>query len=186
MKIKRAARRGKVLLELGSKDETLLKPLPSRLGRILVPMDFSDTAKKALQYAVPFAGAFDAELVVVHVIQPLSVPPDVGYTPPELTGSEQELRKSAQDALSKLCAKQLGARGRFQVQVRTGVPWHEVVTAAQETAADLIILATHGRTGLKHVLLGSVAESVVRYAPCPVLVVRERERDFITAPSKEA
>jgi nucleotide-binding universal stress UspA family protein len=83
--------------------------------------------------------------------------------------------------LEQLCGREIGSRGRFQVQVRDGVPWEEVVTAARESNTDLIILSTHGRTGLSHALLGSVAERVMRHAPCPVLVVRERERDFIPA-----
>jgi universal stress protein A len=173
-------------MKLESKDEGLLKPLSFHLRRILVPVDFSDTAKKALQYAVPFAVAFDAEVDVVHVIQPYTMPAEVGYMPPELAVSPQELVNSAREELNKLCAREIGARARFQVQVREGVPWPELIAAARETNADLIILATHGWTGLKHVLLGSVAERVMRHAPCPVLVVRDRERDFVpTAPKAE-
>ena len=71
MKIKPAPKKGKVIVELESKDEAMLKPLPIQLQRILVPVDFSDTARKALQYALPFATAFGAELVLVHVMQPL-------------------------------------------------------------------------------------------------------------------
>jgi len=179
MKVKAAPNKAKVLVELESKDQGLLKPLPFHLRRILVPVDFSDTSRKALLYAVPFATAFNAEVEVVHVVQPYTVPAEVGYMPPELTVSPQELANSAREELNKLCAREIGARARFQVQVREGVPWPEVIAAARETNADLIILATHGWTGLKHVFLGSVAERVVRHAPCPVLVVRERERDFV-------
>lgn len=179
MKVKAAPNKAKVLVELESKDEGLPKPLPFHLRRILVPVDFSDTARKALLYAVPSAMAFDAEVQVVHVVQPYTVPAEVGYMPPELTASPQELVNSAREELNKLCAREIGARARFQVQAREGVPWPEVIAAARETNADLIILATHGWTGLKHGLLGSVAERVVRHAPCPVLVVRERERDFV-------
>jgi nucleotide-binding universal stress UspA family protein len=179
MKVKAAPKKGKVLVELESRDEGLLKPLQFHLRRILVPMDFSDTARKALQYAVPFAAAFDADVVVVHVIQPYTVPAELGYMPPESMLSQRELMDAAREHLDKLCAREIGARARSQVQVREGVPWQEVVAAAGETNADLIILATHGRTGLKHALLGSVTERVVRHAPCPVLVVRERERDFV-------
>lgn len=179
MKIKPTTQKGKVLVELETKDEALLKPLPFQLQRILVPVDFSDTAKKSLQYAVPFAIAFDAEVVLVHVMQPYSLPPEIGYLPPELAVTEQDLVNTARERLEELCACEIGTRTGSQVKVRVGVPWHEIVSAADEAGADLIILSTHGRTGLKHALMGSVAERVVRHAPCPVLVVRELERDFI-------
>jgi universal stress protein A len=167
-----------VVLELESKDERLLTPLPFQLRRILVPMDFSDVAKKALRYAVPFAVAFDAEVVLVHVLQPFSVSFEAGFMGPEMAGSMEEFKSAAQEALAKLSAHEIGTRARTQAQVREGVAWHEIITAARETDTDLIILATHGRTGLPHVVLGSVAERVVQHAPCPVLVVRETERDF--------
>jgi len=179
MKIKAAPKKGKVVVELESKDAGLLPPLPFKLQRILVPVDFSDTAKKALQYAVPFAKAFDAEVVLLNVMQSYSLPPEIGYVPPELVVSQRDFIASAREELDKWCAREIGGRARTQVLVREGVPWQEVVTVARETNTDLIVLATHGRTGLKHVLLGSVAERVARHAPCPVLVVRERERDFV-------
>ncbi|MDD5140372.1 MAG: universal stress protein [Verrucomicrobiales bacterium] len=184
MKIKTAPKKGKVVVELESRDEGLLKPLSFELQRILVPVDFSDTAKKALQYAVPFANAFDAEVLLVHVVQPYTVPAEFGYMPPELPVSQQEYENSAREELDKLRTREIGVGTRAQVQVRVGVPWQEIVAAAGEAKADLIILSTHGRTGLKHVVLGSVAEHVVRHAPCPVLVVRERERDFIPISTK--
>ncbi len=184
MKLKPAHKEGKVLVELGPQDEALFKPLPFQVRRILVPMDFSETAKKALQYAVPFASAFNAELMVVHVMQPFSLPAELGYIPPEAAETQEELKQTAEEELGKLCAQEIGVRSQFQVQVREGVAWQEVVLAAGDCEADLIILATHGRTGLQHVLLGSVAERVVRHAPCPVLVVRERERDFIATPGQ--
>jgi len=135
-----------------------------------VPVDFSDTARKALQYAVPFGTAFDAEVMLLHVIQPYSVPVELGFLPPEWVDSQQSFVTAAREELDKLCAREIGPRARCQAQVREGLPWQEIIAVAQEIRADLIILATHGRTGLSHVLLGSVAERVIRHAPCPVLV----------------
>ena len=89
---------------------TMLKPLPIQLQRILVPVDFSDTARKALQYALPFATAFGAELVLVHVMQPYTLPPETGYLPPELAVSEQELVDSARGRLDKLRSAEIGTR----------------------------------------------------------------------------
>ena len=155
------------------------QPGSFQLRRILVPVDFSASSKKALQYAAGFSAAFAPEIHLLHVVQVFTVPPELGYMPPELPNSQQELVAAARSELEKLCPRDASADGRFQISVRAGVPWQEIADAARETDADLIILATHGHTGLKHVLLGSIAERVVRYAPCPVLIVRERERDFI-------
>jgi universal stress protein A len=184
MKIKPASHKGKVVVELGSREVGLLNPMPLQLRRILVPVDFSETAIKALKYAVAFATTFDAEIVLVHAAQTFSVPSEFGSMPPDLAATQQALLNSARAGLKRLGAAEIGARVRSQVQVREGVAWQEIVAAAHETNADLIILATHGYTGVKHALLGSVAERVVRLAPCPVLVVRERERDFVSTPPK--
>jgi nucleotide-binding universal stress UspA family protein len=135
---------------------------------------------------VPFATAFDAELLLVHVLQPCSLPAEIGYLPPELAVSHSESGNAAREQLDKLCVLEIGARAHSQVQVREGVPWQEIVAAARENDTDLIILATHGRTGLNRVLLGSVTERVVRHATCPVLVVRDQERDFVPALPTEA
>lgn len=184
MKIKPGTPKGKVVMELEPKDEGLLKGPPVQLRRILVPIDFSEVAKKALQYAVPFAAAFGAEIMLVHVVQPYVIASDNGYAPAELVVSQQELIAAAGAKLDRMCASDIGPRVRSRVLVRAGVPWQEIVAIADETNMDLIILATHGRTGLTHALLGSVTERVVRHAPCPVLVVRERERDFIPVSTK--
>ena len=185
MKIKPAPQKGKVVVELESKDAGLLAPLAFQLRRILVPVDFSDTSKKAIHYAAPFGAAFDAEVVLLHVVQPYNLPVELGYMPPDWADNQQKFLQAAREELDKLCAHEVGGRARSQTHVREGVPWQEITAAAGELQADLIILATHGRTGLSHVLLGSVAERVVRHAPCPVLVVRESERDFV-APALES
>jgi len=184
MKVRPTPKKGKVAVELEAADESWLKPLPFQIQRILVPLDFSDTGRKALLYAVPFAAAFAAEVVLMHVVQPYTVSAELGYIPPELAVSQQELENQAREELELLCHREMSGDTLAQVKVCVGAPWQEIVVAAGEINADLIILSTHGRTGLKHVLLGSVTERVVRHAPCPVLVVRERERDFI--PGKDA
>lgn len=181
MKIKPGTQKGKVVMELTSGNESVLKMPPFHMRRILVPMDFSEMAKKALQYAVPFATTFGAELTLVHVVQPYVMSAEIGYTPSELAISQQDIIDTAREQLDKLCAHAIGALARSHAQVCVGVPWREIISTANEINADLIILSTHGRTGLAHVLLGSVAEQVVRHASCPVLVVREKESDFISA-----
>lgn len=141
--------------------------------KILCPTDFSDGAREALRLAIRELGP-DAHLVLVHVWQPPYLyGPDSG-----IPGSMFiETRTIAEDELAKWQreAEQLGARGVSTV-FATGAPWHEIVELARrDPEIDLIVMGTHGRTGLRHVLLGSVAEKVVRHAPCPVLAARARE-----------
>lgn len=151
-----------------------------QLKRILVPVDFSDCAAKALQYALPFARQFGATLLVTHVIQP--------YIPiPEMTGVDVELieaqmREAAEREL-KVVRQALPGDVVSEQVLRIGHPQTEIIRAAQELNADLIIVATHGRSGLAHVFLGSTAERVIRHAGCPVLVVRENEREFVKTPT---
>lgn len=144
------------------------------LKRILVPVDFSPCSEKALAYAVPFARQFGAELTLLHVVQPY---PPIAEMGPVDTDVVQEAKQD----LEKLRA-QVGIPPACSL-LRVGDPDLEILDAAKTLGIDLIILSTHGRTGLGHLLLGSTTEKVVRHAPCPVLVVREHERDFI-APSK--
>lgn len=150
---------------------------PLKLKRILVPLDFSDHSMKALHYAAAFAGQFGANLTLLHVVQPIAYPAEPGYSALEVpVVIEETLRKDAAAKLSALG----GELQEINVKslVRTGQPYYEITTAARELGVDLIIIATHGYTGLKHAFLGSTAERVVRHAPCPVLTVREREHEF--------
>jgi nucleotide-binding universal stress UspA family protein len=180
VKAKPTSKKGRGGGELGRKDETLLALSRAfELKQIVVPIDFSNTSHKALQYAVPFAAQFGARLLLIHVIERAALPTELGYVPPEVENASQIAMKGALERRAALCQQQLGAKCFTQTRVRMGVPWQEITAAAKESAADLIIIATHGRAGLKQVLLGSTAERVVRHAPCPVLVVREHEREFV-------
>lgn len=181
MKVKPARKPGKVVLELGSADQALLEKSPSaatfRLKQILVPVDFSECSRKALLYALPFARQFGAGITLLHVVEAAYALGEFGAV--EYPTLEADLRKAAERRLGELAVEQIGTRVAFATRVRSGRPATEIAAAARELEADLIVIATHGHTGLKHVLLGSVAESVVRHAPCPVLTVREHEREFI-------
>jgi nucleotide-binding universal stress UspA family protein len=92
---------------------------------------------------------------------------------------EAELVAISERQLRELATAEIGSSVAWKPIIRQGRPATEIVEAAREIEADLIVIATHGHTGLKHVLLGSVAENVVRHAPCPVLTVRTSEREFI-------
>ena len=186
MKIKRASKPGRVSVELGRQDTQLLaaaaaaapSPSPFQLKKILVPIDFSACSRKALQYALPLARQFGAELVLLHVVPPTYYSTDLSYTAPVFP--EDEVRDFTAQKLAALTAAQIGDQVPGRSVVRIGQPVHEIVETARELKIDLIIVSTHGNTGLKHLLLGSVAENVVRHAPCPVLVVREHEHEFLS------
>ncbi len=150
-------------------------PLVLSLKNILVPIDFSETARKALRYAVPFAKQFDARITLVHVVDLTGYPQEFGYVVVDESPSLDTQAKSLAELARLTIAPELLA----QTIVRRGVAWDTVVSVARETQADLIITTTHGYTGLMHVLLGSTAERIVRHAPCPVLIVREREHEFV-------
>jgi universal stress protein A len=140
--------------------------------RFLVPIDFSESADQALEYAINLAGKLEARLTLLHVIQ--SVPlggVDMGVTLPYtyLQDLEAEIMQSMETCLARVTA--VGLEG--DIVVVHGVPFHEIVETAKTQKVDLIVMGTHGRSGLQHVLLGSVAEKVVRLAPCPVLVARQ-------------
>ena len=152
-----------------------------QLKRILVPTDFSEHSERAAAYAVELARRFQAE--EVHCIHVSDIPADLLATSAYyMTGpSEQfieQVRQESRKSLESFVQKNLAG-----VPVKTafleGRPFVEIIRYAREKNIELVVIATHGRTGLKHALFGSVAEKVVRKAPCPVLVVKRDERDFV-------
>jgi universal stress protein A len=153
-----------------------LAPLQFKIGRILVPVDFSECAQTALRYALGLAAQFEAELTLVHVVEQIVYPGDWMYPPLALSDFATEKRDQVLEKMKSLVKS---PDGNVRHIVRVGRAWQEVIELAKENKTDLIVLATHGYTGLKHVLLGSVAEKILRHAPCPVLTVRPDERDFL-------
>lgn len=147
-----------------------------RFRRILVPTDFSEASEKALRYALAFAQPCGSEVTLLHVIEPPPYP-EFGYA--HLPAKEAKLKTAAHEKLDLLCQELVGAGVKGSSVIRTGSAFHEIAGQAGEHSDELIVLATHGRGVLAHALLGSTAERVVRHAPCPVLVVREREREFV-------
>jgi nucleotide-binding universal stress UspA family protein len=188
MRIRPTPKRGRVLVEMNPGDEPLLsrsaevaaRPAPFALRRILVPIDFSACSRKALAYAVPLARQFQSVLLLVYVV-PVQYFVGSEFGPVEVPLPEARVRHSSERELRRLAQEAIGGAVPVEIQVGRGQPVHEIVRVARERQVDLILLSTHGHTGLKHVLLGSVAENVVRYAPCPVLVVRQQEHEFLAA-----
>jgi nucleotide-binding universal stress UspA family protein len=139
--------------------------------RILCPVDFSDASAGALRLAAALARQFDASLTLLHVdaVPTSSIPEAILSTPSDLA---KDLSAPADRPLLewKVRARELGAP-RVEAVRSPGRPEQEIVELARRDRFDLLVLGTHGRTGLGHYILGSVAEEVVRHAPCPVLTV---------------
>jgi len=156
---------------------------PFAIRKILVPLDFSEHSKKALQYALPFAQQFQAKLLLITVVEPRVYPVDTMIVPPAMEDDSAEAIQAARSAMKTIVdTLALPAELLEEPIVVVGRPYVEITDTAARSGADMIIMATHGYTGLKHVYLGSVTERVVRHAPCPVLVVREHEREFVELP----
>jgi len=148
------------------------------IRRILVATDFSDCAREAIDYALSFAERVGAEVDIVHVVErPVYFEVGVAHSLQLRHDVDQWLRELKQAASKRLEALVSEVRKRspgVRSWLREGMPVEQILNAARETTADLIVIGTHGRTGLPHVLLGSVAERVVRGAACPVLTVRPK------------
>lgn len=177
MKIKLSPKTGAVRVELRPEEAQI--PAQSiatdpifKLQKILVPVDFSDCSNKAVEYAIAFAKQFGSELFLLHVVEPHPVVPEMGQYDPDMIHD----RRADLAALQK----SIGRPVRSTASLRTGTPHMEIAGAAEDLGIDLVIIATHGRKGLSRVVLGSTTEKVVRHAPCPVLIVRETEREFLS------
>lgn len=148
-----------------------------RFQRILVTTDFSEAGDHAIPHAFRIAADHGAEVILCHVIEPLIVPNPLyaQYYPGELLSPDAFARaqEDARTALQERVPKDESlAAVPYRMVIGQGPPVDEIIRVADDEAVDLIVIATHGHTGLKHLLMGSVAERVVRHARCAVLVVR--------------
>ena len=159
--------------------EEIVESVPEimNLKKILVPIDFSPMSKAALQCAVRFAERFGCKIILLHVIEP---EPAIAGTPlaVDIFAQPDEDMNAAKAELGCLIAGSRKHANSFTSAVRIGHAPNEITKAAKELDADLIMIATHGYTSWRNLCISSTAERVVRTAPCPVLVVREKERDF--------
>ena len=149
------------------------------LKQILVPVDVSNPSQQALKYALRFAKEFHAEVTLLHVVEKSAIGSGMGDMPLRFGYSNEELSVAKKNLRALTASSQEAGGPTIGSTVRTGLPAHEIVEAAKESDTDLIVIATHGYTGWKHFCIGSTAEHVVRTAPCPVFVVREKEHDFV-------
>lgn len=142
--------------------------------KVLVLTDGSEISRQALQYAVEFCNRFDAQLHLLTVIEPLPSYVDAEVTKDILDAAEARMRQEVQT-----CSGYCETSGMAcQSAVRKGIPHETITDYAREIDSDLIVLATHGRSGISHALLGSVAERVVRHADCPVLTIRPKGKGW--------
>jgi nucleotide-binding universal stress UspA family protein len=138
---------------------------------ILVPIDFSASADQALDYAMSLAGKLPARLTLLHVIHMVPLGLAEGGAPLPHTYIET-LEAEVRQSLATYNKRVTDAGTACEVMVLHGIPFQSIIDVARDEQVDMIIMGTHGRTGLGHLLLGSVAEKVVRLAPCPVLITR--------------
>ena len=141
-----------------------------KIETILCPIDYSEGSLEALNYALHFALREPARLCIMHVIDVRYLE---SYTPLEVANPDSETVSRMKDELVGRVPENLRAKVNLEAVVAVGIPVIEIIDTAKEKAADVIVMGTHGRTGLAHVIMGSVAENVVRRSPCPVLTVRQ-------------
>jgi universal stress protein A len=145
--------------------------------KIVCPVDFSEFTTEIVAYAVSIATKFDAELHLLHVIPNLNyfTPYESFLTPENLVAIERNIEKEVQKDFSKITEEiEIPA----QTAVKQGVTFVEIIDYVKDQAMDLVVMGTHGRSGVEHILIGSVAEKVVRKAPCPVLTIRPKGKHF--------
>jgi len=147
-----------------------------RLKKILVPTDLSPESLQAIGYAIELGKPHRSEIVILYVLEPVTFLPagEVMSPGPDLSLLMSEQRRWAAAELEKLSARLTRNGIKHRTLLGSGTAHKEVVDAATRLKADLVVMTTHGRTGVSHLLLGSVAEKVVRGAPCPVLTFRPR------------
>ena len=140
--------------------------------KILIAIDFSENSDYAFEYALTLAKQFQAELTIMHVI---NEPVDLrGFYVPHISFEqlEKEIGEGAEKMMGKFCQTRMGNFTTYKTAIVSGIPYEEIIRKAEDSGASLIVLGTHGRTGLDHLIFGSTAERVVRSASCPVLTIR--------------
>jgi universal stress protein A len=142
------------------------------IRQILAPTDFSEFSKQAVESALALARRFKAKLLLLHVVELPAYPVEGVWPSPLGTALLEDLERQARLDLAQVLPDTPHVTVEVIRQVVVGTPYRKIVDVAAAENVDLIVMATHGRTGLSHLVMGSVAERVVRTAPCPVLTIR--------------
>ena len=141
---------------------------------ILVPVDFSASSLHALDHAVALAKRFDASIKLLHVLDPMYAPGR--FDAPRLRSLRADALRDAKLKLAKLAKRHVQAHVAVRHRVLDGIAYSVIIETAAKAKADMIVMGSEGRTGMRRFLVGSVAEKVIRHAPCPVLIVRNKRR----------
>ncbi|MCF6148562.1 MAG: universal stress protein [Candidatus Kuenenia sp.] len=147
--------------------------------KILFPTDFSPCAKHALTYALSLATLFKAKLYIIHVIPKMNIPISAGGVMYPTLKIYKDMEENAKKKMHHLIPKRFLDQIEVENIIVRGTPYVEITKNAKKYNIDIITIATHGRTGISHTLIGSVAEKVVRKAPCPVLTIKHPEHEFV-------
>ncbi len=147
------------------------------LKKILCPIDHSDCSKEALRYAVSFAMKDKAKVILLHVIDIRSFNEGLVAISAQIPNEEtvEQFKAKLLDCIPEEIRDDMDV----EAVVVQGVPFAEIISTAKEKEIDMIVIGSHGRTGISHMMMGSVSEKVVRKAPCPVLTVRQHDHEFI-------
>jgi nucleotide-binding universal stress UspA family protein len=146
-----------------------------KFNKILFATDFSEISEFAFDYALTLAETFNSRLIIMHVI---NEPVDLrGFYVPHISFDtiEREIALSAEKMMEKFCSKKTKDYNNYDKFIVSGIPYEEILKKADEEKVDLLVMGTHGRAGIDHLLFGSTAERVVRKAACPVMTVRPPE-----------
>lgn len=145
--------------------------------KILCPVDFSKFTKEVIAYAADIARQYGAELHVLHVIPNLTyfTPYESFLTPENLVAVEKNIQNEVERDFGKILKH---VDMEIKKVVKTGVAFVEIIDYAKSEGIDLIVMGTHGRSGIEHILIGNVAEKVVRKSPCPVMTIRPKGKEF--------
>jgi universal stress protein A len=179
MKVKTSGRSKRVVLELEPREAALPAVAVPELDikRVLAPVDFSESSRKAFHYAYHFARQFQAELMLLHIIVSDSDPAK------KRSAKEDKAYAAFHEATARRLSEwrnEITSEVSVKAVIREGTSAPQaIIEAGRDSNSDLIVIGNHGRSGLAAVFIGSTAERVVRHAPCPVLVIRERGKDFI-------
>ncbi len=151
-----------------------------QIRKILCPVDFSESSNHALRYAMAFAETYEAELILVHVTDYAALEmPDYPSAIEFSADIIEQIGEVYEKRLKELMKTEQAGYANVSSRLVSGTPFYEIINTARDEKVDLIVMGTHGRTGLAHVLMGSVAEKVVRKATCPVLTVKHPEQEFV-------
>ncbi len=149
------------------------------INRILIPTDFSPTSRHAFSYAIDMNKLFNARLYLVHVLQDFTEFSEYTLSATILPQLYIEFEQNATSKLEEMVGMAVPQDMHCDTYILHGVPFYELIQFARNEQIDLIVIGSHGRTDLKHVLFGHTAEKIVKKAPCPVLSVKHPEMEFV-------